>query len=79
MNLKEYGWDEYFEKEWSKNSNGGMFPGRIIADYGQMLRVFSEFGELLVNRPVCKNGNTIQLAVGDWVALENSQKTNLFR
>lgn len=72
MNLKEYGWDEYFEKEWSKNSNGGMFPGRIIADYGQMLRVFSEFGELLVNRPVCKNGNTIQLAVGDWVALENS-------
>ena len=35
MDIKKYGWDEYFEKEWSKNSGKDMFPGRISADYGQ--------------------------------------------
>jgi len=75
MNIKNYGWDEYFEKEWMKNSIDGMYPGRIIADYGQMLRVFSDAGEILVNRPVKKLDDAIQLAVGDWVALEHSAET----
>lgn len=47
-----------------------MRPARIIADYGQMLRVVSDCGESLVNRPVAKNSDEMQLAVGDWVALE---------
>ncbi len=86
MIINDYGWDEHFEKEW-KNSvtselhpvldAGGaccpsMQPGRIIADYGQMLRVVSDEGELLVNRPVKKLNDPLQLAVGDWVALESS-------
>ena len=54
MNIKNFGWNEYFENQWKQNSTDGMYPARIIADYGQMLRVVSETGELLVNRPVKK-------------------------
>ncbi len=73
MNLKEYGWNEFFEKEWKKNSAAGMFPGRVIADYGQIVRVITEEGELSVNRPVNRPEEAMLLAVGDWVALEYSQ------
>ena len=69
MEIKNYGWNEYFEKQWIQSSTGDMYPARIIADYGQMLRVVSESGELLVNRPVKKLDETTQFAVGDWVGL----------
>lgn len=79
MDIREYGWDEHFEKEWRKNCVEGRFPGRIIADYGQKLRVISEPGELVVSRPVNKYGNNMQLAVGDWVALENSAENQVIQ
>lgn len=49
-----------------------MHPGRIVADYGQMLRAICESGEVLVTRPLPKADDNRQLAVGDWVALEHS-------
>lgn len=73
MNIRNFGWNEYFENQWKQNSTDGMYPARIIADYGQMLRVVSETGELLVNRPVKKLDEAIQLAVGDWVGLNWAQ------
>jgi len=87
MIIQDYGWNEYFEKEWKKYSTGiypglvaeeaclAMQPGRIIADYGQMLRVICNAGELLVSRPVKKLDNDMQLGVGDWVVLEYSAET----
>ena len=83
MKLEDYGWDEYFENEWKKISIDGMFhgmnspmqPGRIVADYGEMLRVVSESGEFLVKRPVKNLDDVIQLAVGDWVGLKYSAET----
>jgi ribosome biogenesis GTPase len=77
MNLEQYGWDEFFRTEWRRNATDGMYPGRIIADYGQMLRVFSDEGEINVRRPVRKLEDATQLAVGDWVALEQSGETDL--
>lgn len=79
MDIGIYGWDEYFEREWSKNAIDGMLPGRIIADYGQKLRVVSELGESMVNRPVNKQDDDMQLAVGDWVALECAGENQLMR
>jgi ribosome biogenesis GTPase len=80
MNINDYGWNESFEKELKETSPEGTFPGRVIADYGQMLRVVADRGELVVNRPVNKLDNEIQVAVGDWVALEltadNSYRIN---
>jgi len=37
MNIKNYGWNKYFESAWNEKTSEGMFPGRIIADYGQIL------------------------------------------
>lgn len=70
MDIKSYGWDEYFEREWNKSAVEGLLPGRIVADYGQMLRVITETGEMLVNRPLRKLDNDMQIAVGDWVGVE---------
>lgn len=70
MSINDYGWDERFQKEWNERSSDGMDPGRIVADYGQMLRVAADAGEFLVNRPVWKFEPDLQVAVGDWVALE---------
>lgn len=75
MKLRNYGWDEYFEMEWKKNSKDGMHPGRIIADYGQMVRVITEDGECLVNRPLNRLDHGLQLAVGDWVGLVYSAES----
>jgi len=86
MIINDYGWDKYFDNEFKKNIIDGIYsgmtagkdcylpiqPGRIIADYGQMLRVISNAGELLINRPVRKLDD-MQLSVGDWVALGLSQ------
>jgi ribosome biogenesis GTPase len=75
MSIEEYGWNDHFEKVWNEKIEDGFKPGRVIADYGQMLRVFSDSGEVLVNRPVKKFDSDIQPAVGDWVALEFSLDT----
>lgn len=75
MKIKDYGWDEYFEREWKRRCTDGMVPGRIVADYGQMLRVAADSGEFLINRPVNKLDNDLQLAVGDWVAFEYNAET----
>ncbi len=74
MNIKSYGWDEHFEREWNQKCTYDMFPGRIVADYGQMLRVAADAGEFLVNRPLKKLDKDIQLAVGDWASLVNSEE-----
>jgi ribosome biogenesis GTPase / thiamine phosphate phosphatase len=72
VSINDYGWDERFEGEWNERCAESMFPGRIVADYGQMLRVAADEGEFLVNRPVNRPGNDDQVAVGDWVALERA-------
>ena len=88
MSIKSYGWDEHFEREWNQKFTYDMVPGlvagetccsymqpgRIVADYGQMLRVAADAGEFLVNRPRKKLDKDIQLAVGDWVSLVNSEE-----
>lgn len=70
MSINSYGWNEYFEQQWNEKCTKRMFPGRVVADYGQMLRVVTDDGELCVNRPVGKFQSDPQIAVGDWVVLE---------
>lgn len=83
MSINDYGWDKYFEQEWNIKFNTGkvspMFvqPARIVADYGQRIRVVGDFGETLVTRPVQKAGNELQMAVGDWIALEYTAESEM--
>ncbi len=75
MNIKDCGWNEFFENEWNKTFNKEFYPGRIIADYGQIVRLVTNDGEVQVSRPVAKNEECIQMAVGDWVALQYFEET----
>lgn len=79
MNIKDYGWNDYVESEWNKYSTKeGLIPGRIIADYGQKIRVITEIGELEVGRSLSKYGEGLLLAVGDWVVLNYSEETKAY-
>lgn len=77
MNICDYGWNEYYEVEYREKANTDMYPGRIVADYGQKVRVVTDDGEICVNRPIKTYENDMQMAVGDWVALENASETQL--
>lgn len=70
MDIEAYGWNEFFQKEWDSKAAPGMFPGRVTADFGQQLKVVTDQSECMVNRPIQKVDSSVQLAVGDWVALE---------
>ena len=39
MNLNKYGWDEHFENAFQMIDEKNLIPARIIADYGQAVRV----------------------------------------
>lgn len=75
--INEYGWNEFFEAQWNEQATDGMFPGRITADFGQQLKLITENGELLVNRPLQKNDSRFLLAVGDWVGLEQLSSSDV--
>ena len=72
MSLVDYGWNTYFETEWLKANRSGLEPGRVIADYGQKLRVIVNEREILVERPVRGTAELSQIAVGDWLVLERN-------
>ncbi len=83
ISLIDYGWDEYYEQKWNqilsegsfKESSGCdgnclfLYPARVTADYGQMLRAVAKTGEFLVNRP----NRDMQIAVGDWAVVKSSE------
>jgi ribosome biogenesis GTPase len=75
MSIIDYGWDEHFYAEWNERLEQGMFPARVIADYGQILRVVADSGEVLIQRPFNKNGDIMQIAVGDWLLLQYDNET----
>lgn len=79
MRIKDYGWNDFFENEWRKQYIEGLIPARIIADYGKMLRVVTENEELQVDRPVAKNGECMQMAVGDWIGLQYYKEIRTYK
>ncbi len=68
MNLIKYGWDDHFQDEYNKLNDISLIPARIVADYGQAVRVVFEEGELLVERHVHDDR---AYGVGDFICLKN--------
>lgn len=62
MDIKDYGWNEHFAEEQKERATSNMSPGRIIGDYGQMVRVITNEGEFIVNRPVQSHEEGMQMA-----------------
>jgi len=80
-NMNEYGFNTFFSNAWKNiykmewldstfdETNQGSMPARIVADYGQKVRVITPLGELLANRPSSHQLMEHGLAAGDWVAV----------
>ncbi len=74
-NMKDYGFNAYYEKVWIKlyehewHDGSPVMPARIIADYGQKVRLITPMGERLANRPTQGQDMAQHLAAGDWVSV----------
>jgi len=75
INLKEYGFNTFYEEAWMKHyttrwqRGSYVMPARVIADYGQKVRLITPIGERLANRPTQGQDMHQQLAAGDWVSV----------
>jgi ribosome biogenesis GTPase / thiamine phosphate phosphatase len=79
--LARYGWNEFFATNFHEFSERGYIAGRVLLEYNQFYRVYTEQGEILAEvagRLKHETENRAGLpAVGDWVALrviENGNK-----
>jgi len=79
INLMNYGWNEYFEKEWDIIKEDQFFPGRITADFGLNLKIICEAGEFLAQKHLRDEYESAQIAVGDWVGLEEVEGLDTLR
>lgn len=77
-NMEDYGFDDFFQKQWSQIYNekwnfedveSSIVPARVISDFGQMLKVVSPIGEIMVKRPKGHQIMEQQVAAGDWLAI----------
>ena len=69
MILNEYGWDSHFDEALNKFNDSELIPARIVADYGQSVRVIAQDGEIDVQRRIHEER---AFGVGDFVALRYS-------
>lgn len=66
MNIIDYGWNEQFQNAFDEIGNETLIPARIIADYGQSIKVVSDEGEFLVEKHVKESR---VFGVGDFICL----------
>jgi ribosome biogenesis GTPase / thiamine phosphate phosphatase len=72
--LEAYGFNTFFMKQWTAmdqdiKTQGHI--GRVVADFGQKLRVVIKEGECLANRPVEARMMRSGIATGDWVVVKS--------
>lgn len=83
MNLKKFGWNEFFEEGFIQYKGQGYKVGRIALEHKKMYRILTEYGELLgevsgkFRFQAAERGD--YPAVGDWVVISarpEEQKSN---
>ena len=78
LNLKQLGWNPYFEEAFKQYSYKGYTVGRIALEHKGMYRVFSEDGNLLAEvtgkmRHEARESSDFP-AVGDWVVITSRKE-----
>lgn len=73
IDLKQYGWNPYFEEQFRPYAQKGYCAGRIAIEHTHMYTIYSEYGELLgeISGKMRHEAQSAEAfpAVGDWVAL----------
>jgi ribosome biogenesis GTPase len=80
MDLKQLGFNAFFQKHFEQCQQTNISVGRISAEYKESYRIFSEYGELLAIisgkfRNNCNNREDFP-AVGDWVLFQRIENEN---
>lgn len=63
ISLIDFGWDQHFENEFNK-IDAEVIPARVVSDNGQMVRVITEDGEMMIQRRLRTSDETLQVGVG---------------
>lgn len=73
MNLKEYGWNEFFEEQFARWEGSGLIPGRVLHEAGRTYGTATESGVISAvvsgHFQYIAAGAADYPAVGDWVLL----------
>jgi ribosome biogenesis GTPase len=73
MNLKQYGWNDFFAEQFSPFSNDGFSAGRVAIEHKSQYILYTEFGELTAEISGKMYFNSESKgdfpAVGDWVVI----------
>lgn len=80
MDLKDLGWNDFFENHSENYQDNNFLVGRICSEYRNSYKVFSKIGELTANisgkfRNICKNLQDYP-AIGDWVIFDLIENEN---
>jgi ribosome biogenesis GTPase len=75
VNLKELGWNGFFEAIWNDAERGACMPARVVGQNREIWQICGEFGEAQAEpsgtlRAAAEQGDWP--AVGDWVAVEGN-------
>lgn len=72
--LHKYGWNEYFEAQFSEFASDGYLPARVAVEHRNNYELYSQFGELIAEKSgkLFYNSNSSEdlPAVGDWVVIK---------
>ena len=81
MNLKELGWNDFFEKHFNKVKTKEIFPARVATAQREIYWIYSNFGEFKAEISGKLRFNAKSLSelpvVGDWVISRLSPEGNL--
>ena len=81
MNLKELGWNEFFEKHFNEVKTKEIFPARVSTAQREIYCIYSNFGEFKAEISGKFRFNATSMsdfpAVGDWVIVRLSPEGDL--
>lgn len=71
MDLRDWGWNSFFEDSFNALKETGLEPARVIEDHGGLRKVIAASGEFLADTAgrLRQDGRDAAPVVGDWVAV----------
>lgn len=76
--MKIFGWSDELEATWGSDAPADWMPGRVVADYGQSLKIAipHEVNAVASGRMEYMLDSSVMPKVGDWVALQLTDDTH---
>ncbi len=76
MSIYDYGYDEYFEKQYINFSDKTSYPARIISQYRDIYEVIHDKGKSIAKLSGKLANSSIYPIIGDWVVCKDISNSN---